>query len=205
MLLFMKVVYAISCIVRNYPDAEIFFGKTYGYAIFQRAIISGIPSLATRAIFLANALITSDSSSEEMITLIAPAFLPGSFPFVTSPDINLREGTLLLLLSFAKTARGKALITSAAELGNAFQDRISAIVADPDFIEQEEHEQRLIEKFNEALIQPVCIPYLAPALRTETSSNVLNNDPKTLDDDCEVAEPIPEGPVLMLKAPQDST
>ena len=152
---FLKVVYALSCIIRNYPDAEVSFGKTYGYAVFHRAVSSGIPAFATRAVFLSNALITSDSSSEEIISAIAPAFLPGSYLFVSSTDTDLREATLRLLISLAKTTAGKALFASAAGVEDAIQARTKTLMTDPDNVDQEKHEQSLIKEFREALLAPV--------------------------------------------------
>ena len=105
--------------------------------------------------FLSNALITSDSSSEEMISAIAPAFLPGSYIFVSSSDIDLREATLRLLISLAKTRAGKAIFASAAGVEDALQARTKTLMTDPDNLDQEKHEQSLIKEFKEALLTPV--------------------------------------------------
>jgi hypothetical protein len=162
------VLYALSCIVRNFPPAEIYFGAKYGNAIFQRAVACGKPSLATRAIFLSNALITSDSSAEDMIAAVTPALIPGCLPFVWCADVDLREATLRLLVSLAKTTAGRALIASNnAALESALESRESSIIADPDYAEQEEHEQRLIKEFKAALIAPVSLPRVAAFAKSE--------------------------------------
>jgi hypothetical protein len=179
-----QVLYALSCIVRNFPPAEVYFGSKYGHAIFRRAVACGKASLATRAIFLSNALITSDSSSEDMIAAVTPALIPGCLPFVWCADVDLREATLRLLVSLAKTTAGRALIASNnAALESALESRESSMIADPDFAEQEEHEQRLIKEFKAALTAPICLPRVAAVGKSkaarpdhETVENVEEED-----------------------------
>ena len=165
-----QVLYALSCIVRNFPPAEVYFGAKYGHAIFQRAVACGKASLATRAVFLSNALITSDSSSEDMIAAVTPALIPGCLPFIWCADVDLREATLRLLVSLAKTTAGRALIASNnAALESALESRESSMIADPDYAEQEEHEQRLIKEFRAALSEPVCLPRIAAVGKTKAA------------------------------------
>jgi hypothetical protein len=165
-----QVLYALSCIVRNFPPAEVYFGSKYGHAIFRRAVACGKASLATRAIFLSNALITSDSSSDDMIAAVTPALIPGCLPFVWCADVDLREATLRLLVSLAKTTAGRALIASNnAALESALESRESSMIADPDFAEQEEHEQRLIKDFKSALTAPICLPRVAAVGKSQAA------------------------------------
>jgi hypothetical protein len=154
--------------VRNLPAAEVHFGMTYGPKVFEKSISSGKANLATRAVFLSNALITSDDSSVELIAAIAPSFLPSCFSFVWGADTDLRESTLRLLVSFAKTTTGRTLIISNNEaLEKAFEQRKTAITADPDSAQQALHEDSLISEFRQALEGPVSIPRPRPTKVTK--------------------------------------
>lgn len=189
-----QVLYALSCIVRNFPPAETYFGAKYGHAIFQRAVACGKASLATRAIFLSNALITSDSSSEDMIAAVSPALIPGSLPFIWCADVDLREATLRLLVSLAKTTAGKALIASNnTALESALESRVSSMIADPDYAEQEEHEQRLLKEFKVALSEPVCLPRVAAVGKAKAS-----RPPQESVEKVEEEEDVGAKPVMLL-------
>lgn len=178
--------------------------------MFRRAISSGIPSLATRAVFLSNALITSDSSSEEMIAAILPALIPGCFPYVFCSDIDLREGTLRLLVSLAKTTSGKVLLSATAAVEAALQERASAIIADPDYAEQEEHEQSLITEFREALIAPACLPtsvFSVVPIRALNAMSLGHTESEVSQESKEETEEEVNSPPLMLlagEAPPDA-
>lgn len=185
------MLYALSCIVRNFPPAEIYFGAKYGHAIFQRAVVCGKASLATRAIFLSNALITSDSSSEDMIAAVTPALIPGSLPFIWCADVDLREATLRLLVSLAKTTTGKALIASNnTALESALESRESSMIADPDYAEQEEHEQRLLKEFKAALSEPVCLPRVASVGKAKAARHHQESVEKVEEEEDEGVKPV---------------
>ena len=163
--------------------------------MFSRAISSGIPILATRAVFLSNALITSDSTSEETISSIATAVLPGCYPFVYSPDIDLREGTLRLLVSLAKTTVGKDLLTSTTAVEEALLERANTIIADPDYAEQEEHEQSLVKEYREALIATTAKSNAAQSASITSTGGVQSVFSTTVE---EAVENQPTGPMMLL-------
>lgn len=193
-----QVLYALSCIVRNFPPAEVYFGRTYGHAVFTRAVNYGKSSLATRAIFLSNALITSDSSSDDMIAAVTPALIPGCLSFVWCPDVDLREATLRLLVSLAMTTAGKDLIASNSEaLESALQERENTTIADPDYAEQEEHEQRLITEFKKVLSEPVCLPRIVAAKKSTAAAAVYKGETNQKAENDEVGD----APIMLLGPP----
>ena len=179
-----QVLFAISCIVRNLPAAEVHFGMTYGPKVFEKSISSGQASLATRAVFLSNALITSDDSSVELISAIAPSLLPGCFPFVWGTDTDLREATLRLLVSLAKTSTGRALIISnGVALETAFEQRATSSIADHEYAQQARHEESLMSEFREVLSGPVSLP--RPPTVPTPSKPIIHKE-----EEMEVVQPI---------------
>jgi len=192
-LLSAKVLYAISCIVRNHAEAETDFVLRHSGSVFAKALtpISKVnedtglvvvlppePVLARRAVFLGNALIAhtsehGDSSSSAasstrsslvVLTHLLDALVPAVLSFVAHSDVDLREGTLHLLITIARTVMGRerlqipvdreALETALRErqeLGTAQTTGTAAEEEAFDTLEQDQHEQSLILELRSAL------------------------------------------------------
>lgn len=166
-----KLLFAISCIVRNHAAAEAHFVLTYSARVFSRALTpvsssaaeapAAQPVLARRAVFLANALLTSDSSNDGPLReLLVEALVPAVLPFLQCWDVDLREGTLRLLISLASTRPGKGRLQAPAHseaLEEGLRLRRSCEFVDESFREQEDHEQELVGELRAAIVGPVTI------------------------------------------------
>ena len=189
-----KVLYAISCIVRNHAAAETDFVLRHSESVFAKALspISTVnpdtglvvvsppePVLARRAVFLGNALVahtsehnTSSSAPSTaagrtlLLTRLLDALVPAVLSFVTHSDVDLREGTLHLLISIANTTMGRerlqlpahreALEASLRERQGRANAATAETTADMDneeayTLEQEQHEQGLLLELRSAL------------------------------------------------------
>ena len=219
-----KVLYAISCIVRNHAAAEAHFILQHSAGLFTRALapksVGGElppPVLARRAVFLANALINSDvhgsstsssSSSSSSIhgsdgggdrlrEVLVPVLVPAVFPYVNGPDVDLREGSLRLLTSLALTASGRECLQSAAHaeaLEATLCARQGSQIGDDGFDEQEVHEQALVAELRAALVAS-----LAAATNAVTAPSTASDESTSLPPPLPAGEAAP--PVLLLQPP----
>jgi hypothetical protein len=71
-----KILFSISCAIRNHSEAESHFVANYSQSVFSTALNDTDSQLFRRALFLANALISSDHTSVERINRILPLFIP---------------------------------------------------------------------------------------------------------------------------------
>ncbi len=118
-----KILLAISCIIRNHEAAEVHFTRNYSTAIFTHSLRSGHNAFMRRAIFLASALLTSDSSNKLLCESSFPAvFIPCVFQFLSSDDLDLRDVTLRMLKIFASASQGHAAL-------NAHIDALNSAIA----------------------------------------------------------------------------
>ena len=208
-----KALYAISCIVRNHAAAETDFVLRHSGSVFAKALTSistvnhdtGLvevlppePVLARRAVFLGNALIshTSDHSSSSstpstanaqstILTHLLDALVPAVLSFVAHSDVDLREGTLHLLISVASTVAGRQRLQSPVHreaLETALRERqglglpTGTAEEEADTLEQQQHEQGLLLEFRSALegsSSPASVT--SPSSHTTTNSNQNNN------------------------------
>ena len=178
-----KALYAISCIVRNHAAAETDFILRHSESIFAKALMSrsavnsdtGViemlppePVLARRAVFLGNALLShttdhGNSSSApstatvrtRLLSHLLNSLVPAVLPFVAHSDVDLREGTLHLLISIANTVVGHQRLQSPMQreaLETALRDRqgLGGVLAtgtaeeEVETVEQRQHEQGLL-------------------------------------------------------------
>lgn len=217
-----KVLYAISCIVRNHAAAEAHFILQHSAGLFTRALapksVGGElppPVLARRAVFLANALINSDvhgssgssSSShgsdggaDRLREVLVPVLVPAVLPYVNGPDVDLREGSLRLLTSLALTASGRECLQSAAHaeaLEATLCARQGSQIGDDGFDEQEVHEQALVAELRAALV--------APLVAAATNAVTAPSTASATDESTPLPPPLPAGeaapPVLLLQPP----
>ena len=165
-----KLLFAISCIVRNHAAAEAHFVLAYSARVFARALSpvsstgeapTAHPVLARRAVFLANALLTSDNSNDTPLReQLVEALVPAVLPFLQCADVDLREGTLRLLISLAGTRPGKGRLQVPAHsesLQEGLQLRHSSEIGEDSSCEQDDHEKELVEELRAALVGPVTI------------------------------------------------
>jgi uncharacterized membrane protein YgcG len=112
-------------------------------------------------VFLANALLTSDNSNDSPLReLLVGALVPAVLPFLQCGDVDLREGTLRLLISLASTRPGKGRLQAPVHseaLEEGLRLRRSCEVVDESFREQEDHEQELVGELRAAIVGPVTI------------------------------------------------
>lgn len=129
-----KLLYAISCVIRGHATAEEYFIEKFGISVFTKALQSSLAAVISRTLFLANALITSDYSSESRINQVVDTFMPRLFHYLLTEDVNVRENLYNLLLSFLQTQSGWSLISSnyAHQLSSYFENRKKELSEDQD-------------------------------------------------------------------------
>lgn len=106
----LQVLYAMSCMMRNHAAAEEYFVLHFAEAIIPKAISAEItadshPSvmaLMSRAMFLCNALIMSDYTSEARVEKLRHLLLPTCLKGLKSDSIDLKETTENLVASLQK-------------------------------------------------------------------------------------------------------
>lgn len=107
-----KVLYGISCSIRNHAAAEEYFVLHFAEATLPKAIsaaakadestASAAEALTSRALFLSNALVMSDHSNAARVEKISALLLPTVLEYVNHDSINLRETTENLLTTLQK-------------------------------------------------------------------------------------------------------
>jgi len=104
-----KAVYAISCSVRGYTEAENLFMERYATRVFSTLQNAELCSAATyrRCVYFAVALM---SLRTEHIDVLLPYLSPNFEAFLSSEDLDLREGTLRLMACAAQTMEGKRVV-----------------------------------------------------------------------------------------------
>lgn len=105
-----KVLYAMSCMMRNHAAAEEYFVLHFAEAIIPKAL-SGVitadshPSvmaLMSRAMFLSTALILSDYTSSARVEKLRPLLIPACLKGLQSESIDLKETTENLVAALQK-------------------------------------------------------------------------------------------------------
>jgi len=157
-----KVMHSLSCSIRNHAAAEEYFSLQHGRALLSAALPLSPPTLASgtlpntypaattscmrRAVYLANALLASDSRSAPRLSHLLPAVVPTAFQCLALDDLDLREGTCRLLLTVLSIGAGHAALTtpphSEAFLA-ALSKRKTVTLADD---EQEAHERAMLDE-----------------------------------------------------------
>lgn len=107
-----KVLYAISCSIRNHAAAEEYFVLHFAEATLPKAIsaaakadastASGAEALTSRALFLSNALVMSDHTNPARVEKLSALLLPACLEYLNHDSINLRETTENLLTTLQK-------------------------------------------------------------------------------------------------------
>jgi len=161
-----KVVHSLSCSIRNHPAAEEYFSLNYGHTLLGLAlplsppsVLSSIANLTTpnaystpttvcmrRAVYLANALLASDTRSAPRLRHLLPAVVPAVFQCLALNDLDLREGTSRLLLTIMSIPAGHATLTASPHretLFAALHRRKTETLADD---EQEVHERAMADE-----------------------------------------------------------
>jgi len=127
-----KVLYAISCIIRNYDIAEENFCSKFADDVFNAAIQSKQPILLRRVFFLANALLLSDSSSTSRQEAILSIIIPSCYEFITCADTEVREGILTLIVSIASFPLGHQTLRVQRSQIDDYLRRLREISSDDD-------------------------------------------------------------------------
>uniref|UniRef100_A0A7S3GSH5 Nucleotide exchange factor Fes1 domain-containing protein n=1 Tax=Spumella elongata TaxID=89044 RepID=A0A7S3GSH5_9STRA len=109
-----KVLYAISCSIRNHAAAEEYFVLHFAEATLPKAIAAaslvdsnseaaaGTEALTSRALFLCNALVMSDFTNHARVQKLSALVLPVCLEYLKHESINLRETTQNLLTAIEK-------------------------------------------------------------------------------------------------------
>mmetsp|Transcript_28970 Transcript_28970/g.39793 ORF Transcript_28970/g.39793 Transcript_28970/m.39793 type:complete len:351 (-) Transcript_28970:16-1068(-) len=171
-----KILYAISCLIRNHAAAEESFSLQYASTVLPKALESDRDSLISRAIFLCNALITSDYCTERRIASLVSTVLPVVLakrggPYSTSTDCL--ENTIHLLLTVLGSEFGYFQCTGAFRSNlNAMIDYLRSL----DFL-RDNHELLLLTS---VLQQPATILYPRSASNSSTSPVLEENSGEVL-------------------------
>lgn len=157
-----KILHALSCSIRNHPAAEELFSLAHAHAVLGAAMVGGgggslwgaagggRAACMRRAVYLAEALLSSDTCSAARLGKIVPAVVPACFGGLCGEDVDLREGTLRLLLAVLGSTVGHAALCTGGvhhdALLAALAQRRSVSLADDD---QEAHERNMVERVEE--------------------------------------------------------
>ena len=149
-----KIIMAISCIVRQHPPSEEAFTADFASTLFASSILGNESLVLRRAVFLAKALIGSDTSTPARVELMADCFLPHVIHYVIQADTDLREGSLMMLRDFCASPDGlKAVRSHSTVLLKTFEtrqkgqfvDMVEASVEVDITPEQDAHENELLD------------------------------------------------------------
>jgi hypothetical protein len=108
-----KALFAISSIIRGFPAGERAFVLGSMIRVFADVLspsASAHANLTRRALFLANALVSSDTVSVQRVQLLAPVILPRIVACMESEDLNVRNNSFEIIRSFLRTAEGTAAL-----------------------------------------------------------------------------------------------
>lgn len=143
--LFSKALYAISCTIRGVASIEdSFCTQPANLLLLRRALLPAFQPVARRALFLASALVSSDSATNARCEAIAAALLPALLlADHLLVSVDERENLLRLLLGLAKRAEaGAGLLKSH---GEALETCLRGAALQLNGGEEEEAEQREVE------------------------------------------------------------
>lgn len=103
-----KVLYALSCSVRNHPAAETLFALHHAQQVFTAAFQLRETALMRKVLYLAGALLSSDyiGSSAPAQDALLLALYPHVFESLHFDDIDLREQAYQVLVSTPGRERG---------------------------------------------------------------------------------------------------
>jgi len=202
-----KVLYAMSCLVRNHSKLEDHFVQHCAFSVIPRSLQSGDYSLLTRSMFLTHALVTSDSCSNSRITELLPHLLPGCLRCLSIGDsVDVREISVLLCNTLLHTVDGWNLLHGAYLDG--FLEQISFREA---FISSATEEQQSSDEISLEMVSLRKLRKLvnlrSPIVKYPRTHNaVSDNDPisslviatRSDDDD---KKPDPGGQLMLMVAP----
>ena len=138
--------------------------------------IAGRFDFARRALFLGNALLSSDYAIDIYQERVSVALFPGLLPFLTCSDVDLRESALRLLTTLARMECGRKLMTENdkkplldAALATA-QSRLQGLKDsdNEDDKQQSEFESQLISEYEQVLAGPAAS--LPPPVEDENTA-----------------------------------
>lgn len=163
-----KVLYALSCSVRNHPAAETLFALQYSQQIFGIAFQLQDIGLMRKTLYLAGALLSSDyiGSSLPAQDALLFALYPHVLESLHVDDVDLREHAYQVMIATLKLGRGWHVITTGT-LNEPFtesltrrQRALSNCAGD-----EEKRETELLMEVRERLAnQPVSLPSSSNAM-----------------------------------------
>jgi hsp70-interacting protein len=192
-----KVIYAISCVIRNHNESEkLFCGELNtsnlinneecnAIKIFTKAMLlcnidtidSKNIAFIKRAIFLSNALVSSDCCSKERIELISNMFLPNCLCLIYNEDVDTRELVITFLttlsqLEYSKRKLNNEYNTVLLSSIDQHESKCTNIATDEASLEQDEHERKVINLFLLSLSNKLKVRTLEDAIEAASSSEV---------------------------------
>ena len=146
-----KIIFALSAVVRGHAAAEATLVCGSLVSIIASVLQSSDLLLLRRGILLCKVLTMSDTTDATRTHLIASLVLPHCLAYITLADVDLREGTILLLSSLFASP-GKSCLKQYMELIQEMVIlRAETTIADSSFTEQEEREQALIAELKKIM------------------------------------------------------
>lgn len=160
-----KILYAISCVIRNHNDSEKLFCGELNTSNEQCNAIKIFTEVALlcnkdtidaknivfikRAIFLSNALISSDCCIKERIQLITNIFLPNCMCLLYNEDVDTRELIITFLttlsqLEYSKRKLNNDYKTLLLSSIDQHESKCTNLGTEPECLEQDEHERKVI-------------------------------------------------------------
>jgi len=150
-----KILFSMSCIVRQHAAAEVQFAHEYAVNIFTEALRSDNFMLLRRTLFFGAALLASESISLERVQSLASAFVPATVNFLQSDDLDVREASFNVLRTILETKAGacRGVVLAHRSLLEPILDTftVDSSAEAGGEITQEQHEMRLVSELRASM------------------------------------------------------
>eukprot|EP01038_Epipyxis_sp_PR26KG_P003952 gene3952-5668_t len=137
-----KVIYAMSCAIRNFLPAEDFYIENFSKSVIEKVISSKNDNMCSKALFLSLALIHSDHCTERRIEHLVKSWLPSLIELSNSEEVNTRENVLNLLSTILHTSYGYEFVKS--NYYHQVTESIATQIASIDNNQDEESKEQLL-------------------------------------------------------------
>lgn len=145
-----KSLYGISCIIRGSIEGECrFCEELAGPLLLKRLMQRQDAMCSKRVMFLANALMMSDSSTSHRISTILSSIVPDIFFYLNNSDIDVRETYIRLLSTSVSSAAG--LDTLSPFISGLVDDLTTKLLSLTKDTDEDMHEKGQIEKILEKI------------------------------------------------------
>ncbi|XP_077994210.1 hsp70-binding protein 1-like [Glandiceps talaboti] len=139
-----KALYAISCLVRTYPNAQQEFVKLDGFSVLIRALQSGIQKLQIKAAFMLKAMIVDNAEFKD--TLYQMGFIQQLVALIQTPHDASHEHLLSVLINLVTGHPGciKECQQPGLQLGETLRQKLKDLKDKEEYQEELEYSKELL-------------------------------------------------------------